>query len=153
MEYFEIGIALAVLLAGFVIGQLLEKNHYKSIRKRETLLRNIPAISSKKLPESFLPCSTEIVAGNVVISVDAFKKFVAGLRILIGGRVTSYETLIDRARREALLRMKEEAKKLGASFVFNVKMETSSISKGRENSIGSIEVLAYGTAIIQNKST
>ena len=153
MEYFEIGIALAVLLAGFVIGQLLEKNHYKSIRKRETLLRNIPAISSKKLPESFLPCSTEIVAGNVVISVDAFKKFVAGLRILVGGRVTSYETLIDRARREALLRMKEEAKKLGASFVFNVKMETSSISKGRENSIGSIEVLAYGTAIIQNKST
>lgn len=153
MDYFEIGIALALLVLGYVFGQLLEKNHYKSILKRETLLRNIPAISSKKLPESFQPCSTEIVTGNVVISVDAFKKFVAGLRILVGGRVTSYETLIDRARREALLRMKEEAKRLGASFVFNVKMETSSISKGRENSIGSIEVLAYGTAIIQNKST
>lgn len=151
MDYFSIGIALLLLLAGYVFGQMLEKSHYRSIREREARLRNIPAISSKKLPDSFQPCSTEIVTGNVVISVDAFKKFVAGLRMLIGGRVTSYETLIDRARREALLRMKEEAERLGAGFVFNVKMETSSISKGSQNSIGSIEVLAYGTAIIQNK--
>jgi len=52
------------------------------------------------------------------------------------------------ARREALLRMREEARELGASYVFNVKMETSSISKGRRDSIGSVEVLAYGTAVI-----
>lgn len=130
--------------------QLLEKNHYRSIRKRESELNNIPAIASKKLPESFLPCETKLVAGNVVISIDFFKKFIAGLRNIVGGRVSSYESLIDRARREALLRMKEEAKKLHANYVFNVKMETSSISKGKSESIGSVEVLAYGTAVIQN---
>ncbi len=126
---------------------MLEQSHYRSIRKRESLLRNIPLIASKKLPDEFTPCTTSLVAGNVVISVDFFKKFVAGLRNLVGGRVTTYESLIDRARREALLRMREEARQLGANYVFNVKMETSSISKGQRDTIGSVEVLAYGTAI------
>jgi uncharacterized protein YbjQ (UPF0145 family) len=44
--------------------------------------------------------------------------------------------------------MKEQAATHGASHVLNIKMETSSISKGQRNSIGSVEVLAYGTAII-----
>jgi uncharacterized protein YbjQ (UPF0145 family) len=48
--------------------------------------------------------------------------------------------------------MKQEAKKLHADYVFNIKMETSSISKGRENSIGSVEVLAYGTAVVIEKA-
>jgi len=151
MEYFDLIIFVALLFLGFIFGQLLEQNHYRSIRKREAWLRAIPVIASKKLPDSFQPCTTDLVAGNVVISVDFFKKFVAGLRTLVGGRITSYESLIDRARREALLRMKIQAKTLGATYVFNVKMETSSISKGQNNSIGSIEVLAYGTAIIQKK--
>ena len=48
--------------------------------------------------------------------------------------------------------MKQEAKRLHADYVFNIKMETSSISKGRENSIGSVEVLAYGTAVVIEKA-
>jgi uncharacterized protein YbjQ (UPF0145 family) len=89
-----------------------------------------------------------LVTGSVVISVDYFKRFLASLRTLIGGRVTSYESLLDRARREAILRMKEEASKLGADKVFNIKLETSSISKSAKGKVGSIEVLAYGTALI-----
>ena len=144
----ELLVFFVLLLLGYVVGQILEKNHYRSILKREAELRNIPLIASKKLPDEFTPCETRLVAGNVVISVDFFKKFVAGLRNLVGGRMISYESLIDRARREALLRMREEAKIAGANYVFNVKMETSSISKGRRDSVGSVEVLAYGTAII-----
>ena len=74
------------------------------------------------------------------------------MRSIVGGRVSSYESLIDRARREAILRMKEQAATLDANYVFNVKMETSSISKGRRNSIGSVEVLAYGTAISKEQA-
>ncbi len=142
-------IFLLLLGLGFFIGQMLERSHYRSIRQRESELSAIPSIAAKKLPTEFEPCDTQLVAGNVVISVDFFKKFVAGLRTLVGGRVSSYESLIDRARREALLRMKEEARHLGAHYVFNIKMETSSISKGRNDSVGSVEVLAYGTAIIK----
>ena len=62
---------------------------------------------------------------------------------------TSYESLLDRGRREAVLRMKDQARRAGAGSVFNVKLETVSIFKGRENSVGSVEVLAYGTALRQ----
>ncbi len=149
--YLDIIIFFVLMLLGYVFGQTIEKIHYQSIIKREAQLQKIPVIASKLLPEAFLPCRTELVAGNVVISVDYFKKFVAGLRALVGGQITSYETLIDRARREAVLRMKEDARRLKADYVFNIKMETSSISKGNNNSIGSVEVLAYGTAVIIDK--
>jgi uncharacterized protein YbjQ (UPF0145 family) len=145
---FELIIFFSLLLLGYFVGQTQEKSHYRFIVNRETKMNKLPAIASKILPTEFESYETRLVAGNVVISVDYFKKFVAGLRILIGGRVTTFESLIDRARREAVLRMKEEAAKQGANYVFNIKMETSSISKGQKDSIGSVEVLAYGTAII-----
>ena len=151
-NYLDIIIFFVLLALGYFFGQSREKNHYRSIIKREAQLRSIPVIASKILPDEFLPCQTELVSGSVVISVDYFKKFVAGLRSIVGGRITSYESLIDRARREAILRMKQEAKRLNADYVFNIKMETSSISKGREGSIGSVEVLAYGTAVVIEKA-
>jgi uncharacterized protein YbjQ (UPF0145 family) len=151
--YLEIIIFVALLALGYLFGHSIEKRHYRSIIKRESQLQSLPVIASKILPDEFLPCQTQMVTGNVVISVDYFKKFVAGLRSIVGGRMASYESLIDRARREAVLRMKQEAKKLNANYVFNIKMETSSISKGAENSIGSVEVLAYGTAVIIEKAS
>ena len=71
------------------------------------------------------------------------------LRSILGGRITAYETLLDRARREAVLRMKEEASALNANIIYNIKLETASISKNAAGSIGSVEVFAYGTAIIE----
>ena len=140
---------LILLALGYGFGRAAELRHFSRIRKREKELQSIPAIATKIPDPTMRPRQTQLVTGNVVISVDYFKRFIAGLRNLIGGRVTSYETLLDRARREAILRMKEEAKALGAKLVFNVKFETASISKGnRGNQIGSVEVLAYGTAFI-----
>ena len=144
-------IFIVLLVLGYICGQTIEQNHYRSIIKREARFRNLPLIASKLLPEEFTPCATCMVAGNVVISVDFYKKFVAGLRSLVGGRMYSYETLIDRARREAVLRMLEEAKQLGAHYIFNIKLQTCSISKGQRDSVGSVEVLAYGTAVILEK--
>lgn len=143
----ELLIFLTLLILGYITGRMAELRHYRSIREREDTLREIPAVASKVLPRDFRG-DTHLVAGSVVVSVDYFKRFVAGLRNLVGGRITTYETLLDRARREAILRMKAEANALGATMVFNVKLETASISKGRRNTIGSVEVLAYGTALL-----
>jgi len=143
----DILIFIALLALGYGFGQYAEKKHYRSLIEREQRLNALPAIASRTPPTDVF-YDQRLVSGNVVISVDYFKRFLAGLRNLFGGRVISYETLIDRARREALLRMKEQAESLGAKLVFNVKYETASISKGRRNAIGSVEVLAYGTAMI-----
>jgi len=142
-------IVFATLLAlGYFFGRMAETRHYKSIIKREKALARIPAMATKIPDLSIQPQTTILVTGSVVVSVDYFKRFLAGLRNLVGGRVKSYESLIDRARREAVLRMKDQARVKGANLIFNVKLETSSISQGRGNSIGSVEVLAYGTAFI-----
>lgn len=148
----DIAIFLTLLALGYGFGQYAEKKHYQSIIGREADYNALPAIASRR-PPTDVPYEQLLVTGNVVVSVDYFKRFLAVLRNLFGGRVTSYETLIDRARREALLRMKAQARSLGARMVFNVKYETASISKGQGNAIGSVEVLAYGTALIPPADT
>ena len=147
-------ITFFVLLAlGYGFGQWFERRHYRSIRTREQELKDLLIIQTKIIPSPYLSDhETFLVNGNVVISVDYFKRFVAGLRNLVGGRVTPYETLLDRARREAILRMKEEAKASGADAILNVKYEMCSIYKGRRNRIGSVEALAYGTAFLRTKT-
>lgn len=144
---YDLIIFLTLLALGYGFGRHAESKHYKSIIKREKQLNSIPAIASRVPPAASRDLNSQLVTGSVVISIDYFKRFIAGLRNIFGGRITSYESLLDRARREALLRMKQEAEKLNAEFVFNIKLETSSIHKGRGNSIGSVEVLAYGTAL------
>lgn len=139
-----------LMLLGYGFGRAAEARHYVSIHKRERFLNSIPAIASRIPPYGEPDFDSQLVTGNVVISVDYFKRFIATLRNFFGGRVTSYESLLDRARREAVLRMKQEARSLGATMVFNIKFETASIHKGNGNTIGSIEVLAYGTALIPN---
>lgn len=142
-------IFLALMLLGYGFGRYAERRHYASIIAREKKYRQqILLIQSRIPPESSYTPDSKLVTGSVVISVDYFKRFLAGLRSFFGGRVKSYENLVDRARREALLRMQEQAIKLGADKVINLRIETSSISKGRKQKIGSVEVLAYGTALI-----
>ena len=141
-------IFLTLLVLGYGFGRWAEHRHYRSIIKREGELRHIITFATKVPPPGQPEPDTCLVQGSVVISIDYFKRFLAGLRALVGGKVKSYETLIDRARREAILRMKEDANGKGGDQIFNVKLETSSISKGRRERIGSVEVLAYGTALI-----
>ena len=139
-------IFLVLISLGYGFGKIAEKNHYKSIIEREKKLVALPTTSSKyPIGEATNIRKSLLVQGNVVISVDYFKRILAGLRNFFGGTVQSYETLIDRARREAILRLKESCPQ--ADQIINLRLETSSIYKGRKNKIGSVEVLAYGTAI------
>lgn len=141
---------ISLLALGYGFGRYSESRHYASIIEREKILNTMPAIVSRIPPYGNPNFDSRLVSGNVVISVDYFKRFIANLRNLFGGRVTSYETLLDRARREAVLRMKEEAQTHGAEMVFNIKIQTAGIHQGKGSSIGSVEVLAYGTALTPN---
>lgn len=140
---------LILLILGFVFGRMAERNHFRSIRERESQLRDLLYFSERFPPLGRRVRHVDLVSGNVVISVDYFKRVTAGLRKLFGGRVHAYESLLERARREAILRMKEKARRIGANSIFNVKLETSSISKGAGQQIVSVEVIAYGTALTE----
>jgi len=143
---FDLYILIGLILLGYGFGKMNERRHYRSINKRELSLVGLATTSSKfTLGNQNNITRLELVTGHVVISVDHFKRLLAGLRNIFGGSVQAYETLLDRARREAVLRMKESCK--NADELINLRIETSSISKGRGNSIGSVEVLAYATAL------
>lgn len=140
-------IFLILIAVGYIAGTLAEKRHYRSIRKRENAFLNLPAVTLKDVDyPSKTVKSARMVYGSAVISIDYFKRMLAGLRHIFGGTVKSYETLIDRARREALLRMKEMAG--GATVIVNVRIETSTIGKkANKKSVGCLEAIAYGTAL------
>ncbi len=59
------------------------------------------------------------------------------------GRLTSYETVVDRARREAIVRLKQEAIRHGADKIMGLRLSTTEL--GMQG--GMVEVFAYGTAI------
>ncbi len=139
---------VVLLLLGYGFGQLSEKRHYRSIIRRENELQSVVVVGSKHPPVG-AKHNQQLVVGSVVVASDYFKSFVASLVNIFGGRVRTFEPLLDRGRREALLRVKEQASEIGASHVFNVKYETSRIGGG----ITTIEVMAYGTALIESPGT
>jgi len=147
---FGLVLVLTLLVATFFIGGALERRHYASIRQREQNYRNFLAINFSHLSPDWQIESTELARGSIVISVDYFKRFVALLKAIFGGRLTTYEPLLDRARREALLRMIEDAKSKGCNAVINVRLETSRLANatsGNRERLAGVEILAYGTAI------
>ena len=142
----QIIITIILITLGYFFGKRAEKKHIKSIIEREHVMNQLPTMAGR-IPPADGNYQQQLVSGSVVIANDYFKTFVAGLRNLFGGKISAYETLLDRARREAVLRMKQEAKTLGAELVFNVKYETSNISGQYNKRMPVIEVHAYGTAL------
>jgi uncharacterized protein YbjQ (UPF0145 family) len=146
-------ILVCLIALGYFAGHIAEKRHYESIKKRESDFINLPAVTFAKnaAPEGEID-SCMLVHGSVVVSIDYFKRILAALRNVFGGEVAAYESLVDRARREAILRMKEMSRE--ADIIVNVRIETSSIGKSanRNKSLGSVEAIAYGTAISLKKA-
>ena len=86
--------------------------------------------------------------GSVVIAQDYFKMVIAKVLSLFGKNLTTYETLLDRARREALVRMRTQAHSKGYNHVYGLRLEVTNV-----NQLGSmVEAIAYGTAVISSDS-
>ena len=147
--FVNFGLPILILIIAYFIGSRIEKQHFENIRRREADARNFPVVSFRTMPEDWNVGSSELVTGNIVISLDYFKRIIAGLKGLVGGRIKTYEPLLDRARREALLRMIESARSQGYDAVINVRLETSRLANARRDGkgIAGVEMLAYGTAI------
>lgn len=143
------GWPLLLLLVAYFVGTMLERGHFRSIRKRESACAQFPVVTFDTMPDDWSALSSTLVSGSVVISLDYFKRVIAGLRAIVGGRIKTYEPLLERARREAMLRMIEAARRDGYDAIFNVRLETSRLanSRGNGNGTAGVEMLAFGTAV------
>ncbi|MEM7206269.1 MAG: heavy metal-binding domain-containing protein [Pseudomonadota bacterium] len=149
----QLFVLLVLLALGYLFGTRAERKHLAELDLGETMLKRLPVFPEKQLPAFKHAPRTLLVSGSVVMSADYFKRFFASFASLFGGNLRYYETLLSRGEREALLRMRLAAQHYGAEAVFNVKIETVSLSKNARKRIGSIEVLAYGTAVIPTRTT
>jgi uncharacterized protein YbjQ (UPF0145 family) len=149
---FELLFILVPIIVGYIIGSILEKNHFESIRAREKALQNrVFTYSDRHMPKDIPVGELRLLAGTTVVSVDAFKRLAAKLHSFFGGRLSAYESLMERGRREAILRLRERADSLGATMVLGLRLESSAINDGDPRLTTGIELIAYGTAIIPAK--
>ena len=83
-----------------------------------------------------------LVRGNTIRARHIGKDITAALRNIVGGEIRDYTKMMAESREQALDRMVEEAKELGANAVLNIRFATSMIMQSAS------EILAYGTAVI-----
>ncbi len=138
---------LILFIVGWFFGMRHERQHLARLVASEDELRHI-IVSSERFYRPTLIAGTqgELVLGSVVIAQDYFKMVIAKILSLFGKNLTTYETLLDRARREALVRMRTEAKSKGYNHIYGLRLEVTNV-----NQLGSmVEAIAYGTAVVSS---
>lgn len=142
------GIPIFLILLGLVVGGARERGHLRRLARREEALADMLVTDIKTFPGGIdVSKGAALVMGEAVIATDYLKSFLAKLRKLVGGELHSYRTLMDRARREAMLRMMDDAKARGYNAVCNLRLGCADIG-GMTGVKGAamVEVFATGTA-------
>ena len=145
---------LMIFIVGAIWGHFAQKRHIEDLEKREKRYSKFPVHNGRKPPEGYEVSRAALVMGSVVISEDVLKRLFARLRNLFGGNIKSYESLLNRARREACLRMIQDAEEGGSDAVINVRYDTAGMgakTAERSSPVG-VEVLVFGTGIKLRKA-
>lgn len=93
-------------------------------------------IAGKEISESL-----GTVRGSTVRARNIGRDIFAGLKNIVGGEISEYTKLLAQAREQAIKRMLDDANRLNADAVINVRFNTSQVMQG------AAEMLAYGTAV------
>ena len=100
------------------------------------ILTNIESVPGKNIVEHY-----GVVSGSTVRAKHLGRDFMASLKNIVGGELKGYTELLQDSRNQAVERMKEQAKQLGANAVVNIRFATSSVAQGAS------ELYVYGTAV------
>lgn len=140
---------IILFFVGWFFGSRHERQHLARLAISEKALADV-IVSTERFYKPALEANSEgeLVLGSVVIAQDYFKMVIARVLNLFGKNLTTYETLLDRARREAVVRMRTQAREKGYTHIYGLRFEVSNI-----NQLGSmVEAIAYGTAVISTES-
>ena len=145
---FQCGIPILFLLGALFIGTFTERRHLSRLRIAEDDLMPMLCTNVKSPPGLAESDGGEVVIGECVIATDYFKNFIAGLVKITGGEMRAYRSLMERARREALVRLLREAREKGYTGVCNVRLEPADVGGSAATRKGMVmsAVLASGTA-------
>lgn len=145
---FKIGIFLILAVVGFWRGRRNERAHLALLAAEEERLLDVLVFSSRYPDHVTARMDPVLVSGSAVMGSDFYRMLIGTLRKVVGGNYLSYERLVERGRRQALIVLKQQAHACGARMVFNVMYSSARISDPRMGQLPQFEVLAYGTALI-----
>ena len=144
--YYLAGFVFFILL-GLFAGGYNERRHLRKLDRREKALCHMPVTQVKSFPAFAGGKRPAMVIGEVVITTDYLKNFLAAIRNIFGGRVKSYQSLLVRARREATLRVMEKARSQGYNALCNVRLETADVGGSTSSrKVAMVAIIASGTA-------
>lgn len=139
-----------LLVCGFIIGRYQERTHLKNLDEREANNDDMTITQLKDFPGGCDPAKTpKAITKEVVIGSDYLKRFLMTFKHILGGELTSYESLILRARREALQRIVEQARHEGYNAVCNVRMYMTYLGgspSSNQKNMTIAEIMVVGTA-------
>jgi len=98
--------------------------------------------TSSEIPNTRIVKHLGLVKGNTIRARHVGRDIVAGLRGIVGGEISDYTKMMAESREQALDRMIDEAKAMGASAIISVRFATSMVMAG------AAEILVYGTAVV-----
>jgi uncharacterized protein YbjQ (UPF0145 family) len=104
-------------------------------------MKDIIVTNSNEIPGKKISKVLGIVKGNTVRARNIGRDIGAGLKNIIGGEIKTYTDMVSHARDESYNRMVNQAIKMKADAIINVRFMTSMIMAGAS------EMLAYGTAV------
>lgn len=97
--------------------------------------------TTDKVPSKDIVETLGIARGSTVRARNVGRDLIASLKGLVGGEISEYTRLLADARESALQRLEQDAKRMGADAVVNIRFTTSQVMQG------AAEILAYGTAV------
>ena len=97
--------------------------------------------TTETIPNRTVTESLGICRGSTVRARNLGRDIFAGLKNIVGGEIEEYTKLQAQSREQAIQRMVQDAEKMGADAILNVRFSTSTIMQGAS------EILAYGTAV------
>lgn len=145
--FVTVGGFLLFMSLGFFFGRRAERQHFKYLRWRESLLEDVIATQMKSYlapaPGGKTP---KLIVAETVIASDYLKSFLARLRNIFGGEVKSFETLLERGRREVTAQLKEQAVADGYNAICNVRLNTASVGGMSARAAAMASVIGWATA-------
>lgn len=150
-----IGIAIWVvptlffIFLGLGVGTWTEKRHFRNLNDREQQASGMVESQSKLFIEPYSVSGGQappmLICAETAVASDYFKNFLSAFRKFFGGEMRSYNSLMERARRETLMRLKEQARAGGYNAICNVRLEPADVG-GTMNKKAAVMVCILGSA-------
>jgi len=98
-------------------------------------------VTTEEIPNKKIKETLGIARGSTVRARNIGRDIFAGIKNLVGGEISEYTRLQAESREQAIQRMKDDAEKMGANAIVNIRLTISMVMQGCS------EILAYGTAV------